>query len=200
MNKDKKARLMENKQIVERAELVQLLIDTIPEESSTRSGLAETPLRVSAMYEELFCGYNQDPKQILEDAMFVDEGKKNVVLVKDIPFYSTCEHHMLPFFGTVSIAYIPQDGRIVGLSKLTRLVDVFARRLQVQERIGQQIMDTLKDVMNPFGVAVIIKARHTCMESRGVMKVGAETLTSTLDGVFYLDEKARLELMQLLQV
>ena len=167
MNKEKKQRLMDDPIVGPRADLVYDLLRTIPTENRDREGLKETPLRVGAMYDELFSGYTQDPIEILEDAMFVDEGKKNVVLVKDIPFYSMCEHHMMPFFGTVSIAYIPQDGRIVGLSKLARLVDVFARRLQVQERIGQQIMDTLKTVMNPFGAAVIIKARHTCMEARG---------------------------------
>jgi len=200
MNSKKKRRLMEDEVVGGRANLVYEILKTIPKEDRDRAGLGDTPLRVGSMYDELFSGYLQDPKEILEDAMFVDEGKKNVVLVKDIPFYSTCEHHMMPFFGTVTIAYIPQDGRIVGLSKLARLVDVFARRLQVQERIGQQIMDTLKEVMNPFGAAVIIKARHTCMEARGVNKVGAYTVTSTLDGVFFLDDKARDELFQLMQI
>lgn len=198
MNKDKKAKLEQDPTIVDRTSLVEGLIRTIPGESMDRDGLKETPLRVAAMYSELFKGYTEDAKQILQDAMFVDAGKKNLVLVKDIPFYSMCEHHMMPFFGTVSIAYIPQDGRIVGLSKLARIVDTFARRLQVQERLGSQIAETIKDVMNPFGVAVIIKARHTCMEARGVNKVGAATVTSALDGVFHLDDKARNEMLQLL--
>jgi GTP cyclohydrolase I len=198
MNKDKRARLQNDPAISVRSEIITDLLNTIPGEVISRDGLRETPLRVAAMYEELFQGYKANPCQTLEDAMFVDAGKKSLVLVRDIPFYSTCEHHMMPFFGTVSIAYIPQDGRIVGLSKLARLVEIFARRLQVQERLGNDILETIKEVMNPFGVAVIIKARHTCMEARGVNKPGTETITSSLDGVFYLDEKARAELLQLL--
>jgi GTP cyclohydrolase I len=198
VNPEKKEKLKQNQEIVTRASFVKCLIETIPKEYSDRNGLQETPLRVAAMYEELFKGYAEDAEQILKDAMFIDAGKKNLVLVKDITFFSTCEHHMMPFFGTVSIAYIPQDGKIVGLSKLARVVEVFARRLQVQERLGEQILDAIKSVMNPFGVAVIIKARHTCMEARGVNKPGTETITSALDGVFFLDEKARTELMQLL--
>lgn len=199
MNPSKKERLLQDPTVVKRAESVGTLISTIGEDNA-RDGLVDTPLRVGAMYDEIFKGYNENASQILQDAMFTDAGKKNLVLVKDIPFYSMCEHHMMPFFGTVSIAYIPQDGRIVGLSKLARLVDVFARRLQVQERLGQNIMDTIKEVMNPFGIAVIIQARHTCMEARGVNKQGAITVTSTLDGLFHLDEKARAELMSLITV
>ena len=199
MNQGKRERLEQDPLIQDRANMVFTLLDTIPTEDVTRDGLLETPLRVAAMCNELFAGYQKDPKQILKDAMFVDAGKKNLVLVKDINFASTCEHHIMPFFGTVSIAYIPQDGRIVGLSKLARLVDVFAKRLQVQERLGEQILDTIKDVMNPYGVAVIIKAEHTCMTVRGVQKPGTQTITSAMDGIFFCDDKARAELMSLLQ-
>lgn len=200
MNKQKLERLQKDPIIAKRAKLVEELLATIPGEDVKREGLVETPWRIASMISELTCGYQLDPKQILEDAMFTQDSAKNLVVVRDIPFYSLCEHHALTFFGTVSIAYIPQDGKIVGLSKLARLVNVYARRLQVQENLGKSIMSTIKEVMNPFGVAVIVKARHMCMESRGVQKMGAETVTSALDGVFYLDSKAREELMQCLQL
>lgn len=198
MNKETLKRLQQDDVMNKRAALVQELLSTIPGETVDREGLLETPYRVAKMYRELFGGYEQDGKQILQDAMFTDAGKKNLVLVKDIPFYSNCEHHLQTIFGTVSIAYIPQDGKIVGLSKLARLVDVYARRLQVQERLGQQILDDIKSVMNPFGVAVIIQARHMCVEARGIQKPGAITVTSAMDGVFFLDSKARAELMSLI--
>ena len=199
MNSDKKLRLQQDKGIQERMTSMSNMLSSIPGEDVDRDGLRDTPLRVAAMYDELFKGYQQDPDQILKDAMFTSEGKKNLVLVKNIEFASTCEHHIMPFFGTISIAYIPQDGKIVGLSKLARIVDAYAKRLQVQERLGEQILECIKRVMNPFGVAVIIKAEHTCMTVRGVQKPGTQTVTSALDGVFYLDEKARAELLQLLQ-
>lgn len=198
MNQNKKEQLVQNKTIIDRSRAVTTLLASIPSEDIDRDGLEDTPLRVAAMYNELFQGYLQNPAQTLRDAMFIDAGKKNLVIVKDITFASMCEHHIMPFFGTVSIAYIPQDGKIVGLSKLARIVDIFAKRLQVQERLGQQILDCIKDVMNPFGIAVIIKAEHTCMTVRGVQKPGTQTITSALDGVFFLDEKARSELMSLL--
>jgi GTP cyclohydrolase I len=199
MNKKKKERLLANSLITERAGHVQSLINSIFGERVCREGLQDTPLRVAAMYEELFAGYNQDGKQILEDAMFNDTDSHDLVIVKDIQFYSTCEHHMMPFFGTATVAYIPQDGKIVGLSKIARLVDVYARRLQVQERMGKQILEDIKAVMNPFGVAVILKAEHTCMTARGVQKPGTQTVTSAMDGVFKLDDKARNELLQLIK-
>lgn len=198
MNKDKKARLEQNQVIRSRAEAVEALIDSIPGEH-LREGLVDTPLRVAAMYDELYAGYQQDGKQILNDAMFEDGGSKDMVMVKDIQFYSMCEHHMMPFFGTVTVAYIPQDGKIVGLSKIARLVEVYARRLQVQERLGQQIADDIEAVMNPRGIAVIIKAEHTCMTARGVQKPGTQTITSCLRGSFFLDDKARGELVELLK-
>lgn len=199
MNKEKRARLLKDDHLVDRSCIVRDLIHSIPEEQIGRDGLIDTPIRVAAMYEELFSGYKQDGKQILLDAMFDDVHSKDMVLVRDIPFYSTCEHHMMPFFGTVSIAYVPQDGRIVGLSKLARLVEVFARRLQVQERLGKQIADTIEEVMNPRAIAVIIKAEHTCMTARGVQKPGTQTITSCLRGSFFMDEKSRAELMALLK-
>ena len=200
MNPDKKKNLLAKFTIQERAENVSNLIATIPGETASREGLADTPVRVAAMYEELFCGYTQDGKQILEDAMFSDGGSKDLVIVKDIQLYSTCEHHMMPFFGTATVAYIPQDGRIVGLSKIARLVEVYARRLQVQERLGQQIANDIEAVMNPRAIAVIIKAEHTCMTARGVQKPGTQTITSCLRGSFIMDGKAREELTALMKL
>lgn len=200
MNPNKKERLLENGVIRARAEDVGNLIASIQGENINREGLADTPLRVAAMYDELFSGYKLDGKQILEDAMFSDGGSKDLVIVKDIQLYSTCEHHMMPFFGTVTVAYIPQDGRIVGLSKIARLVEVYARRLQVQERLGQQIANDIEAVMNPRAIAVIIKAEHTCMTARGVQKPGTQTVTSCLRGSFILDGKAREELTALMKL
>lgn len=200
MNPDKKAMLIKDPVMVRRAELVAELLGTIgvPDDKQhplEQEGLKETPLRVAKMYDELFWGYQVDTKQILKDALFVDEHSHDMVVVKDIAFSSMCEHHIMPFMGTVTIAYIPQDGNIVGLSKLVRLVDAFSKRLQVQERLGAQIAQTMVDVLNPLGVAVIIKAQHTCVECRGVNRPGVETVTSALRGSFFLDDKCRNELM-----
>lgn len=200
MNPEKRDRLMHDDTINSRASFVTALISSIVGEDVHREGLADTPLRVAAMYEELFAGYKQDGKQILRDALFTDGGSKDLVVVKDIHFTSLCEHHMMPFFGTISIAYIPQDGKIVGLSKLARLAEVYARRLQVQERLGKQIADDIEAVMNPRAVAVIIKAEHTCMTARGIQKPGTQTVTSCLRGSFYLDGKARQELYDTLKL
>lgn len=198
MNPAKREQLLKDDKISQRAVLVSHLLETIPKENPNRDGLFDTPCRVAKMYNELFSGYEQDAEQVLRDAMFKSDSK-DLVLVKDISFYSTCEHHMMPFFGTIAIAYVPQEGVIVGLSKLARLVEVFARRLQVQERLGQQIADVIETVMNPRGIAVIIKAEHTCMTARGVQKPGTQTITSCLRGSFMLDEKAREELVELLK-
>jgi GTP cyclohydrolase I len=200
MNPEKAAKLREEPVMHVRAGKIADLIMTIPGETVDREGLHDTPMRVAAMYEELYRGYQEDPEQVLRDAFFEEEHSRDLILVKDITFYSMCEHHMMPFFGTISIAYVPQDGRIVGLSKLARLVEVFARRLQVQERLGQQIANTIEKVMNPKGIAVIIKAEHTCMTARGVQKPGTQTLTSCLRGSFLMDEKARAELLSLMQM
>lgn len=199
MNPDKMKKLQEDLTMQDRANSVKNLLSSIPGEDANREGLKETPWRVAKMYDELFCGYQQDAVQILNDAMFTDVGSQDLVIVKDIQFYSTCEHHMMPFFGTATVAYIPQDGKIVGLSKIARVVEVYARRLQVQERMGKQILDAIKEVMNPFGISVIIKAEHTCMTARGVQKPGTLTITSAMDGVFKLDDKARNELITLIK-
>lgn len=169
-------------------------------EDPTREGLKETPARVIKAWQTWAAGYQQDPAEIFKT--FSDGGEEcdDAVLVKDIPFYSHCEHHLAPFFGTASIAYIPneQSKKIVGLSKLIRLVDIFARRLQVQERLTAQVTSTLDQYLQPRGVACIIKARHLCMESRGVAKSGHHTITSSLKGVYRTDAAARAEIMALL--
>jgi GTP cyclohydrolase I len=200
MNKDKLHKLVENETMVDRASFVGGLLNTISQEDVGRDGLKQTPWRVAAMYDELFAGYGQNAKQTLLDAIFTDVDCRDMVLVKDIPFYSTCEHHIMPFFGTASVAYVPQDGKIVGLSKIARIVEIFARRLQVQERMGKQIAETIEEVMNPRGIAVIIKAEHTCMTARGIQKPGTQTITSCLRGSFMMDEKSRAELMNLMAI
>ena len=162
---------------------VQALLASMGEDTE-REGLKETPRRVAEMYAELTSGYNLDPKAMIEKAIF-NEGSGEMVIVRDIPFYSLCEHHLAPFFGTATIGYIPIKGRVVGLSKLARVLDAFSRRLQVQERLGTQIADTLYDSsLRPSGVAVYIQAEHLCMAMRGVQKPGTSTVTNTLRGVF----------------
>ena len=145
-------------------------------ESPSREGLVKTPERVAKSMQFLTNGYNEDPSKILRSAMFAEDYSQ-MVLVKDIEIYSLCEHHMLPFFGKAHIAYIP-NGHIVGLSKIPRVVDVFARRLQVQERLTDEIKDCLQDTLNPKGVAVVIEAQHLCMQMRGVQKQHSSTTTS----------------------
>jgi len=160
----------------------------------TREGLQETPTRVAKALLHWFKGYDEDPKDILK--VFEDGGEDydQMVVVKDIPIYSKCEHHMADIFGTATVAYIP-DGKIVGLSKLSRLVDIYARRLQVQERLTYQISKALEDNLNPKGVGVMIKARHMCMESRGICQQGHHTITTSLTGAFRDESETRSEFM-----
>ncbi len=148
-----------------------------------REGLVETPSRVVKAYEELFSGYNQDPKEVLERIFAEVEGYDDLVLVRDIPFFSHCEHHVVPFVGRAHIAYYPTGG-VVGLSKLARLVDVFAKRLQTQEAMTAQIAGAIEVNLNPRGVAVLVEAEHMCMSMRGVLKQGASTVTVQFSGVF----------------
>jgi GTP cyclohydrolase I len=152
----------------------------------TREGLLDTPRRVTKAYGEFFSGYRQDPKEILERTFKEVGGYDDIVLVKDIPFSSHCEHHMVPFVGKAHIAYLPHDG-VVGLSKLARLVEVFARRLQVQENLTAQIIDAINDHLNPRGAAVMLEAEHMCMSMRGVRAHGAMTITQRFTGVFAED-------------
>lgn len=164
---------------------------------SRREGLSDTPKRVAKAFKHWFGGYDANISAILA-TQFQDggEGYDEMVIVKDIPFYSKCEHHMADIFGTVTIAYIP-NGRVVGLSKLSRCVDAFARRLQVQERLTKQIADALVTHLDPLGVGVLVKARHMCMESRGICQQGHHTITSALRGVLKSEADARAEFMAL---
>ncbi len=164
-------------------------------EDPNRDGLLKTPSRVAKSMAWLTRGYDLDARQVIGDAMF-EENHENMVMVRDIEMYSMCEHHMLPFFGKVHVAYIP-NGKIVGLSKLPRVVEVFARRLQVQERLGEQIANALDDVLKPKGVGVVIEAVHLCMMMRGVEKQSSRTITSSLRGLFRDDSKTRSEFLRL---
>ena len=166
-------------------------------ENPNREGLLKTPERVAKSLDFLTNGYELDPEKILKKAMFKEQYSQ-MVLVKDIEMYSLCEHHMLPFFGKAHVAYIP-NGHIVGLSKIPRIVDVFSRRLQVQERLTDQIKDCLQETLNPKGVAVVIEAQHLCMQMRGVEKQHSSTTSSAFSGLFLQDEKTRAEFMNLIK-
>ena len=163
----------------------------------TREGLIETPKRVVKSYEEFYEGYDKDPKEILSKVFEEIEGYDEIVLVKDIPLQSHCEHHMVPIIGKAHVAYLP-DQRVVGLSKLARVVDMFGKRLQTQETMTAQIADTINDVLQPRGVAVVIDAEHQCMSSRGVHKHGSSTITSRMIGVFRENQKSRMEFLNLI--
>lgn len=171
------------------------ILDLLGEDIS-REGLEKTPERVAKALQFLTSGYQMDAEKILRGAMF-KEDYKNMVIIKDIELFSVCEHHVLPFFGKAHIAYIP-NGYIVGLSKIPRVVDVFARRLQVQERLTDQIKNCIQDTLKPLGVAVVIEARHMCMMMRGVQKQNSATTTSSFTGVFQDDDKTRNEFLKLL--
>ena len=158
-------------------------------ENPDREGLLETPKRVANMYEEIFAGLTEDPKQHIK--LFNEQSNDEMVIVKDIPFYSMCEHHLLPFFGKAHIGYIPSDNKIIGLSKLARIVDNFAKKPQVQERLTSDIADFLNDNLQPKGVAVIMEAEHMCMTMRGARAAGSKTQTSALRGIMRTDAKTR---------
>ena len=162
----------------------------------TRDGLEKTPERVEKALEFLTKGYHEDPKEVLHEALF-DVDYDEMVIVKDIEMYSMCEHHMLPFFGKVHVAYIP-DGKVIGLSKAPRLVEVFARRLQVQERLTRQIAEAIQEAIHPRGVGVVIEARHLCMMMRGVEKQNSSTVTSAMLGVFQ-EQNTRAEFLSLIR-
>lgn len=165
-------------------------------EDPAREGLQKTPERVAKALQYLTHGYDLDPAEILRSAMF-HEKYSQMVVVKDIEVYSLCEHHMLPFFGKAHIAYIP-NGRITGLSKIPRVVDAFARRLQVQERLTDQIRDCIHDTLKPLGVAVVIEAAHLCMQMRGIQKQNSVTTTSAFTGIFLADSRTREEFIKLI--
>ncbi len=168
---------------------------TIIGEDPNREGLIKTPERVYKAFKHLTQGYHKDPKEVLGEALFSSTNDE-MVLVRDIEFYSLCEHHLLPIIGRVHVAYIP-DGKVVGLSKIPRMVEVFARRLQIQEQMTEQIADALMETVQPKGVAVVVQARHMCMEMRGVEKICSTTISSALRGVFKENLKTREEFFSL---
>ena len=168
-------------------------------ENPKRGGLADTPRRIAEMYAELFSGLVEDPKQEL--TVGFEEGHREMVVIKDIPFYSMCEHHLLPFYGVVHVGYIPNtSGRVVGASKLARVVDIVARRPQLQERMTTQIAEAISKALQPDGVAVVIQAEHLCMTMRGIKKPGSNIITSANRGLFRSKAATRAEFLSLLQV
>lgn len=169
---------------------------TIIGEDTNREGLLKTPARVAKSYEFMTEGYKQDPVKVLNDALF-ESSNNEMVLVRDIEFYSLCEHHLLPIIGRAHVAYIP-NGKVVGLSKIPRMVDIFARRLQIQEQMTEQIAKAIDDVIQPKGVGVVLQARHMCMEMRGVEKINSMTTTSALRGMFIKNADTRKEFFSLI--
>lgn len=162
-----------------------------------REGLIETPDRVARMYEEIFAGLHKDPREYVK--VFQEENHEEIVLVKDIPTYSICEHHLLPFVGVAHVVYIPRKGKVMGLSKLARIVDTIAKKPQLQERLTSQVADVLMDTINPIGAAVVMEAEHLCMTMRGIKKPGSRTITSALRGIIKTDARTRAEVMALIK-
>lgn len=177
-------------------EAVRLILGAIGEDPS-REGLLDTPKRVAKMYEEVFSGLNEDPKAHFETIF--GEDHEELVLVKDIPFYSMCEHHLVPFFGKAHVAYIPRNGRVTGLSKLARAVEAVAKRPQLQERITSTIANSIMEKLEPHGVMVVVEAEHMCMTMRGVKKPGSKTVTSAVRGEFVNNAIARSEVLSLIK-
>ncbi len=174
---------------------VKMLLEAIGEDP-TREGLADTPKRVARMYEEIFQGINQDPREYFQTIF--GENHEELVLVKNIPFYSMCEHHLVPFFGEAHVAYIPKGGKVTGLSKLARAVESVARRPQLQERITSTIANAIVETLTPHGVMVVVEAEHMCMTMRGIKKPGSITVTSAVRGIFEKDAAARTEVLNLI--
>ncbi|MDA3056530.1 MULTISPECIES: GTP cyclohydrolase I FolE [unclassified Campylobacter] len=175
--------------------LVKQMLEILGEDSN-REGLLKTPARVAKAYEFLTSGYSQNPKDVLNDALF-SSSNNEMVLIKDIEFYSLCEHHLLPIIGRVHVAYIP-NGKVVGLSKIPRMVNIFARRLQIQEQMTEQIANAIQEVVKPLGVGVVVQARHMCVEMRGVQKINSLTTTSALRGIFIKNANTRKEFFDLI--
>jgi len=190
MGKKKKTRVDSGR--IEKA--VKEILSAIGEDTD-REGLKGTPARVAAMYKELTAGMDQDPKEYLKSVFM--ENYNEIVLLRDIPFYSVCEHHLMPFIGSAHVAYLPK-GKVIGVSKLARIVDCFARRLQVQERLTDQIADFIMDSLKPQGVAVVLEASHSCVTIRGIKKPGSVMFTSSLRGLFKKDPRSRNEVMSLI--
>lgn len=177
-------------------EAVKMILEAVGEDPG-REGLLDTPKRVARMYEEIFSGLQQDPNEYFETIF--GENHEELVLVKDIPFYSVCEHHLVPFYGKAHVAYIPKDGRVTGLSKLARAVEAVSKRPQLQERITSTIADSILDTLKPHGVMVVIEAEHMCMTMRGVKKPGSKTVTSAVRGTFAQDHRTRAEVLSLIK-
>ena len=177
------------------AELTKLLLKEIGEDPD-REGLIKTPSRVSKAWSFFSRGYNQNVDEIINDAIF-NENAKDMVVVRDVEFFSLCEHHLIPFFGKAHVAYIP-NGKVVGLSKIPRIIDMFSRRLQVQERLTRQIAETIQDVLEPIGVAVIMEGQHMCMQMRGVEKQNSLTTTSSMLGKFRQSDRTRAEFLSII--
>lgn len=176
---------------------VAMILEAVGEDIG-REGIRETPKRVAKMYAEVFSGLNEDPKEFFKTVFH--EGHEELVLVKDIPFYSMCEHHLVPFFGKAHVAYIPRDGVVTGLSKLARAVETVAKRPQLQERITSTIADSLVETLNPHGVFVMVEAEHLCMTMRGIKKPGAKTVTAVSRGVFEDDAVKRSEIISYIKM
>lgn len=176
---------------------VYMILEAIGEDPE-REGLIDTPKRVARMYAEVFSGLHQDPSQHF-NVQFTEEEHEEMVIVKDIPVYSMCEHHLVPFYGKAHVAYIPRKGKITGLSKFARVVDGFAHRPQLQERLTSQIANAVMDELDPLGVVVVIEAEHMCMTMRGVKKAGSQTLTSAVRGVFKNNDRTRSEAFSMIR-
>lgn len=166
-------------------------------EDPDREGLVDTPRRMANMYEEIFAGLKEDPKEQLE-VFFQEEQYEELVLIKDIPFHSVCEHHLVPFFGKAHVGYIPKAGKLTGLSKLARVVETVSKRPQLQERLTAIVADSIVEKLDPYGVIVIMEAEHMCMTMRGVKKPGSKTTTSAVRGVFASDHKSRAEVLSMI--
>ncbi len=176
---------------------VEMILEAVGEDLH-REGLRGTPQRVANMYAELLGGLKQDPRRHLKTC-FVEDGHDEIVLVKDISFYSLCEHHLLPFYGKAHVAYLPEEGRIVGLSKLVRVIETLSRRPQLQERLTSNVADIITEELNPKGVVVVVEAEHLCMSIRGVGKPGATTVTSAVRGLFRRNPSSRVEVFSLIK-
>ncbi|MHB9154977.1 MAG: GTP cyclohydrolase I FolE [Endomicrobiales bacterium] len=176
---------------------IRMILEAAGEDPS-REGLRETPRRVAEFYAEALCGQDVDPLDLLT-VYYEKEEHEEIVLVKDIPFYSLCEHHLVPFFGKAHVAYIPRKDRLLGVSKLVRLVEIFSHRLQLQERMSKQIADSIMQAAKPRGAMVVIEAEHLCMTMRGVKKPGAKMVTSAMRGIFLKDARTRAEALSLIK-
>lgn len=178
-------------------EAVRMILEAVGEDPS-REGLLDTPARVARMYKEIFSGLKEDPQEHF--SVVFSEDHEEIVIVKDIPFFSTCEHHLVPFFGRAHVGYIPQGGRVTGLSKLARAIDSVARRPQLQERITSTVADSIMEKLDPLGVIVVVEAEHMCMTMRGVKKPGSTTVTTSARGIFKEDAMARAEALNLIGI